>query len=143
MTKEISIQPNNNLLSFEFEDDPNNPYNPLAPQTTPIELITNINSEVSPFFKIKSIDGFLHNFIQIALIVASISTLFYLLWGGIEYLTSGGEQEKAKSAKSKITQAIAGLAITAIVWIFWRLIVYFLGISSTPGGTFKINLPKL
>jgi hypothetical protein len=104
--------------------------------------LTNVESEVGGFFKIKSIGGFLHNFIQVVLVVASISTLFYLFWGGIEYLTSGGEQDKAKSARSKITQAITGLAITAVVWVLWRLVIYFLGISSSAGGSFEIKIPS-
>ena len=106
------------------------------------EKLTDINSEVSNFFKIKSIGDFLHNFIQIILIVASVSTFIYLLWGGLEYTTSGGEQDKIKSAKSKISQAIIGLTITAVVWIFWRLVIYFLGLSSSSQGTFDINLPS-
>lgn len=104
--------------------------------------LTNIESEVGGFFQIESIGDFLHNFIQVVMVIASISTLFYLFWGGIEYLTSGGEQDKAKSAKSKITQAIVGLAITAAVWVFWRLITYFLGVSTSSQGTFNVQIPS-
>lgn len=103
--------------------------------------LTNVESEVGGFFKIKTIGGFLHNFMQVILVVASISTLFYLFWGGIEYLTAGGEKDKAKSAQSKITQSITGLGITAVVWVLWRLVIYFLGISSSAGGSFDVNIP--
>ncbi|MEA3354928.1 MAG: hypothetical protein U9Q63_00370 [Patescibacteria group bacterium] len=149
MIKKILIKSNNNLLSYDAGDKVNIPYNnkdkdyiPLPETNSSTELTTNINSEVSGFFKIKSIGGFLHNFIQIILVIASISTFIYLLWGGLEYIISGGEQEKVKSAKSKITQAITGLVITAVVWIFWRLIIYFLGLSSSAQGTFDIKLPS-
>lgn len=57
-------------------------------------------------------------------------------------ITGGGNQEKTKGAKEKISQAIFGLAALATIWILWRIVTYFLGISPSAQGTFRINIPS-
>lgn len=106
--------------------------------------LTNIDREVSRgnFFKFDSIGDFVANLFQVALIMGSIMTFFYLIWGGIQWITSGGNQEAAKGAKEKITDAVMGLALLAAVWIIWRLIIYFLGITSSVSGPFNLKLPQ-
>jgi len=106
--------------------------------------LTNIDQEVqrSNFFKFDSIGEFIVNMFQVTLIIGSIMTFFYLIWGGIQWITSGGNQEAAKGAKEKITDAIFGLVFLAAVWIIWRLIIYFLGITSSVRGPFNLKLPQ-
>jgi hypothetical protein len=106
-------------------------------------ITTNIDSEVSRtgFFKFDSIGEFVVNLFQVALILGSIMTFAFLVWGGIQWITSGGNQEAAKGAKEKITDAIMGLALLSVVWVIWRLVIYFLGISSSVSGPFNIKLP--
>ncbi len=111
----------------------------MNPQT--LALKTNIEKPAQSLFPIHSIDEFLPILIQIALVFGSIAALMWLLWGGIEYIMAGGNQDRTKGAKEKITQAVAGLAILAAAWVIWRLVVYFLGISDTPKGPFKIQIP--
>ena len=106
------------------------------------ENLTNIDKQVRSFFKIKSLGPFIENLIQVIIAIGSVIALLYLFLGGIEFITSGGNQEKTKTAKDKITQAIFGLAILAVVWILWRLVIYFLGLSTTPQGPFKILIPE-
>ncbi|KKT45479.1 MAG: hypothetical protein UW37_C0046G0008 [Candidatus Gottesmanbacteria bacterium GW2011_GWA2_44_17] len=106
--------------------------------------LTNIDAEVSRgnFFKFDSIGDFVVNIFQVALILGSVMTFLYLVWGGIQWITSGGNQEAAKSAKEKITDAITGLALLAAVWVIWRLIIYFLGITTSVRGPFNLRLPQ-
>jgi Na+/proline symporter len=106
------------------------------------ENLTNIDKQVRGFFKIKSLGPFIENLIQVIIAIGSVIALLYLFLGGIEFITSGGNQEKTKTAKDKITQAIFGLAILAVVWILWRLVIYFLGLSTTPQGPFEIRIPE-
>ncbi len=107
-------------------------------------ISTNIDSEVQKtnFFKFTSIGEFVVNLFQIALIIGSIMTFVYLVWGGIQWITSGGNQEAAKGAKEKITDAIFGLVMLSVVWVIWRLILFFVGISPTVTGPFNIKLPQ-
>ena len=105
---------------------------------------TNIRHQIQGFnfFKFDSLGQFLHNLIQVALFVGSIAALFYLTWGAVEFITSGGNQESAKSAKSKITSSTFGLVILAAVWIIWRLIIFFLGLSESAQGPLDFIIPS-
>ena len=107
-------------------------------------ISTNIDSEVSRgnFFKFNSIGDFVVNLFQVALIMGSVMTFLYLVWGGIQWITSGGNQEAAKGAKEKITDAVTGLALLAAVWVIWRLVVYFLGITTSVRGPVNLKLPQ-
>jgi hypothetical protein len=104
--------------------------------------LTPIEPETSGFFKIKSIGSFISNFFQIVIALGTLAAFFYLILGGIEFITSGGNQEKTKSAREKITSALIGLAILASTWVIWRLVAYFLGLSPTAKGPFEIILPS-
>ena len=37
--------------------------------------------------------------------------LIYFLWGGIEWITAGGDTAKVQKARDRITQSIIGLVI--------------------------------
>lgn len=105
-------------------------------------LTTDIETPSKSFFAYQNFDKFFYNLLQIAIIMGTIAALFFLLWGAIEFITSGGNQERNKSAKNKITEALTGLAILAAVWIIWRVATYFLGLSPSLKGPFKINVPS-
>lgn len=104
--------------------------------------LTPIESELNSFFKITSFGVFIKNFLQIIIALGTIAAFFYLLWGGIEYIISGGNQDRTKAAKDKITSALIGLGLLAIIWAFWRLILYFLGLSPSTQGPFETILPS-
>ncbi len=65
-------------------------------------------------------------------VVGSLAFLLYLVWGGIEWLTSAGDKNKLDSAQSKIINAIIGLAILVISYA----IILFIQ------AVFKINILK-
>ena len=104
--------------------------------------LTPIEPELNNFFKITSFGVFIKNFLQIIIALGAIAAFAYLLWGGIEYIISGGNQDRTKSAKDKITSALTGLILLAIVWALWRLITYFLGLSPSAQGPFETILPS-
>lgn len=43
--------------------------------------------------------------------VGGLAFIIYLVWGGIEYLTSGGDKTKIADAQTKITSSVIGIAI--------------------------------
>jgi len=77
--------------------------------------------------------------ISLVLIVAGILTFAYLVMGGIQWLTSGGDKSKTESARNMITAALVGLAIVAASWALMKLISYFFGIDVFSG---QISIPK-
>ena len=103
--------------------------------------LTNIDAQAQKFFSIRSLDSFLSNLVPLIVTIGAVAALFFLFWGGISFITSGGDKEAAKSARERITAAVVGLAILAVVWVLWRLIVYFLGLSPSVTGPFKLNIP--
>lgn len=68
--------------------------------------------------------------ITILIVIAVILTLFFLVYGGISWITSGGEKQKLEGARSKITYAIIGLIIVFLSFFIINII----------GGIFNINL---
>ena len=67
--------------------------------------------------------------LQVALIIAAVLTFAYLIWGGIQWITSGGDKAAYESARGRITAALIGLAIVAAAWALMKLIGYFFGVD--------------
>lgn len=64
-----------------------------------------------------------------SLLVAAILVFAYLIMGGIQWITSGGDKGKTQEARDKITAALVGLAVVASAWAVMLIIQYFFGIS--------------
>ncbi|HAV15523.1 MAG TPA: hypothetical protein DCX25_04295 [Candidatus Pacebacteria bacterium] len=65
----------------------------------------------------------------IALIVAAILVFAYLVLGGIEWITSGGDKGKTEAARGKITAALVGLAIVAASYALMQVVAFLFGID--------------
>jgi len=61
--------------------------------------------------------------IRTFLLISALAMLFYLLWGGYDWITSGGDKEKLAKARSKITNAVIGMVITISLLAVYNLIV--------------------
>jgi len=62
------------------------------------------------------------------MVIAAIMVLIFLLWGAIEWITSGGDKGKTEAARNKITQAILGLIVLAATTAIFMILQSFLGI---------------
>ncbi len=74
------------------------------------------------------------------LIISALLAFFYLILGGISWITSGGDKAGMEAARNKITHAIVGLVIVGAAWSIMVLLQNFLGITVIGGS--GINLPK-
>ena len=63
------------------------------------------------------------NIINLVFVVAAVLTLVYLVWGAIQWITSGGDKGKVEEARNKITAAVIGLLILAATWAIFQLIL--------------------
>jgi len=79
--------------------------------------------------------------ISIFIIISFIAAFFFLLQGGFQWVSSGGDEGKVESARNRITQAIIGLVIVVAVWALFGLVEDFLGVSVIGGG--PITLPSI
>lgn len=72
--------------------------------------------------------------LRVVLAIGALLVFGFLVMGGIEYITSGGEKGKTESARNKITAAIVGLIILAASWAILNLALSFLGLNSLTGA---------
>ncbi|OGM21459.1 hypothetical protein A2955_02570 [Candidatus Woesebacteria bacterium RIFCSPLOWO2_01_FULL_37_19] len=78
--------------------------------------------------------------ITMLLIIGSIIFLFVFLLGAVQWISSGGDKAALESAKSKITNALIGIAILLTLFAIINLIEIFFG---TRIRYFNINSIKL
>ena len=74
-----------------------------------------------------------------AFLISFLLVFVMLVWGGIQWITSGGDKENTQKAKDRITHALVGLAIIAGAWAMMKLVEFFFGIDILNGA---LNLPK-
>lgn len=89
--------------------------------------------------KITDLGKLISTGISVVIIVSGILVFVYLVWGGIEWLTSGGDKGKVESARNRIVSALVGLAIIAASWALVRIIAYFFGVDA---GLSTFTIPK-
>ena len=70
--------------------------------------------------------------VTIWLVAAAAAVAFvYLVVSGIQYITAGGDSEKATKARTGILNAIIGIVVVALAWI---IIVFAAGLGRNLGG---------
>lgn len=62
------------------------------------------------------------------MVLAILMVFLYLVWGAIEWITSGGDSSKTSKARDKMTQAVIGLIVLSASTALLMLIQRFLGI---------------
>ena len=75
-----------------------------------------------------------------ALIIAGVACVVFLIFGGIRWITSGGDKGQLESARGMETSAIIGLIIIFSVWAILRLIQYIFQISILSPTIPRMNL---
>ena len=76
------------------------------------------------------IGGLINGVLSFVMVIAALLVFFYLIWGGIEWITSGGDKGKTESARNKITSAVIGLIVLAASYAILQVILNFLGFDS-------------
>ena len=74
--------------------------------------------------------------ISIAFIIAILVALLFLVWGGIKWITSGGDKTGVEAARNQIIAAIIGLIVVFLAFFILNLILGLFGLS-----LFKLDLP--
>jgi len=77
-------------------------------------------------YSIQDINTFVGNVLQLALSVAGLVAVVYVLIGAFYYHTAYGSEEKANKGKSTLLWAIIGLVVIAaaklIIYAIWHFI---------------------
>jgi hypothetical protein len=88
-----------------------------------------INIAQPDLFKITSIGKLISAVVGTLLIISALLAFFYLIMGGIQWITSGGDKAGMEAARNKITHAIVGLVIVGAAWAVMMLVQSFLGVT--------------
>lgn len=81
------------------------------------------------FFGYTCIGPLVSNLVSAAFIISGIAFFIFLVMGGMEWLTSGGDKVKVEGAQKRITSALIGLAIVASSYAVYQLVLLFFGIN--------------
>lgn len=71
----------------------------------------------------------MNNIINAAIMLSGIAALFFLMWGGVKYITSRGDSAAVESAQKTITFAIIGLVVVILSFAIFNFVLGFLGIN--------------
>ena len=61
--------------------------------------------------------------------LGGVAFIIFLIWGGISWLTAGGDKGKVETAQKMISNALIGLAIVAASYAIYNLVLDFFGID--------------
>ena len=77
--------------------------------------------------------GFFGNFeslwdqiLKFVMAIGLLLVFMYLIWGGIDWITSGGDKGKTEGARNKITAAVIGLIVLAAAYAILQIAFGFL-----------------
>ena len=79
------------------------------------------------------------NLIQFIFVIAVVLALGFLVFGGIKWITSGGDKGNVESARGTIIAAIIGLIIVFLAYVILNLVLTFL----TGEGIGSLTIPYL
>jgi len=82
--------------------------------------------------------GLVSAIINILFIIAVIVAIFFLVWGGIKWIMSGGDKAKIESARNTIIGGIIGLIFVFLAYFIVQLVAGLFGINIT-----QLTLPRL
>lgn len=77
--------------------------------------------------------------IKLILILAILIAFFFLIIGGIKWITAGSNKEAAAEARGTLTAAIVGLVIIFLAWMVLTFLGTFFGI----GDLLKFEIPVI
>ena len=75
------------------------------------------------------------------LVLAAVAAFLFLILGGIQWITSGGDKAGMEAARNRITAAIVGLIIVAAAWAVMLLVGQFIGFDLLKSG--GIDIPTI
>lgn len=79
----------------------------------------------------------LSNTITFFIVIAVIMTLAFLIWGGVLWITSGGDKAKLQAARNRIIAAIIGLVLVFLSFAIVNIVGYMFGVN-----LLSLDLPK-
>lgn len=70
--------------------------------------------------------------ITLMFVVAVLVALAFLIWGGIKWITSGGDKAGVEAARNQIVAALVGLVIVFLSYFLLNFLMRFFGLGDIP-----------
>lgn len=102
----------------------------MAPSTSVSNIDQALQTSDGFFFGYQDIGTLLSSLMGVFLTIAGLALLLYLGYGGMQWLTAGGDKQAVEKARQVITNALIGLAIVAASWAVYKLVIYFFQLGS-------------
>lgn len=67
--------------------------------------------------------------VNVIIVVAIIIAVFFLVWGGVKWITSGGDKGKVETARNTIIAGIIGLVFVFLAYFLISLVANIFGIN--------------
>ena len=87
--------------------------------------------------KVTDLGKLISGAIGLILIIAALFTFLYLIWGGIQWILSGGDKAAVEAAQHRIQAALVGLFVVFAAWALMLVVEQFFGVTILRG----IKLP--
>jgi len=81
---------------------------------------TDVNRLKIPWLTSGSFADIIARALDLILLIAGIIAVVILVYGGIQYMTAGGDSAKADKGRTTIVNAIIGIAIIALAFLIVR-----------------------
>lgn len=105
----------------------------------PVVAAADIDIPQPTGFRITNIGRVISSAVSFILVIAGLLAFVYLILGGIQWITSGGDKAGLEGARNKIIHAIVGLIVVFSAWAITILLQNFLGITIL--GAINIDRP--
>src|SRR3989304_10632192 len=95
-----------------------------------------IVNPIRGFTAVQYINRIIPILILLAFVLCAVVFVIILIYGGIQYITSGGDKGKLEGARGRIINAITGLIVLLILWLILQLIntIFGINIGGVGGG---------
>lgn len=89
--------------------------------------------------RLENTGGIVGTIVQLILVLGIIIALFFLVWGGVQWISSGGDKAKISAARSRIIAALIGLVIGFLAFAIVNFVLYFFTGQNISG----MSVPRL
>jgi hypothetical protein len=96
--------------------------------TAPVmaQNISGFDEEVAPFHNLGKL---MSNVLALLFFFAGLLTFFFIVIGGIQWITAGGDAKAAQAARDRITAAVVGLIVVVAAFAITLILGQVFGID--------------
>lgn len=102
---------------------------PVCPETGPFSPLC---------LQASGFSGILGAIVSLIFVIAVVIALFYLLWGAVKWINSGGDKAALDGARGQVITAVVGLIILFFAFLIINVLLGFFNIDLA-----SIVIPRL